>query len=70
MSHALSVINSKLKTSNNLFLNNFRAIKSIIIKMSETHKKNFVYSAKRLKYFFNHIKEGDLELVDQRAQVQ
>jgi hypothetical protein len=38
--------------------------------MSEVHKKNFVYSAKRLKYFFNHIKEGDLELVDQRAQVQ
>ena len=38
--------------------------------MSEIHKKNFVYSAKRLKYFFNNIKEGDLELVDQRAQVQ
>ena len=38
--------------------------------MSETHKKNFVYSAKRLKYFFNHIKESDLELVDSRAQVQ
>jgi hypothetical protein len=32
--------------------------------MSEVHKKNFVYSAKRLKYFFNHIKEGDLELVE------
>ena len=38
--------------------------------MSEVHKKNFVYSVKRLRYFFNHLKEEDLDLVDQRAQVQ
>lgn len=38
--------------------------------MSEVHKKNFVYSVKRLRYFFNHMKEADLDLVDQRSQVQ
>ena len=38
--------------------------------MSEAHKKNFVYSVKRLRYFFNNLKEDDLDLVNQRAQVQ
>ena len=38
--------------------------------MSEAHKKNFVYSVKRLRYFFNNLKEEDLDLVNQRAQVQ
>ena len=37
--------------------------------MSEVHKKNFVYSVKRLRYFFNNLKEEDIDLVDQRAQV-
>lgn len=41
--------------------------------MSEQVKKSFILSVKRLRYFFNHMKEFDLEqgpLVDQRANVQ
>ena len=38
--------------------------------MSEINKKNFVSSVKRLQYFFNNMKDTDIDRVDQLAQIQ